>query len=586
MKAFYQSKKGNFQKDLVKVQKQLKWLSLLRFLIFSGSLFLLYCFWANASFMFAILFIGIIAFVVVLNKYLLLTKNKNLLQELIAINITEIEALEGGYESLDSGEEFKDASHFYSYDIDLFGQGSFFQFLNRTCTQAGKLKLSGLLASNDILAIENKQKAIEELAEKVDWRQYFSATANLVKVNTSIDTLLAWMENYKTVFPKNIAIFAYIFSATTLVLLTGALLNVWGFTIFTVWSFLGFSISGFYVKKVNTIYKNANLAKNSFNQYFKLIASIENETFSSEHLKTYQKCIAQEGQKVSEIIKEFSDILDALDQRNNILIAFVGNAFFLRDLLIASKTEKWIQKHQSKTRTWFDVIAYFDAQNSLANFKYNHTTFVFPEITANATVLNAVNLGHPLIAESKRVNNSFSINSEGFFIITGSNMAGKSTFLRTISLSMVMANVGLPLCADSVSYTPIKLITSMRTSDSLNENTSYFFAELKRLKFVTEALKGERYFILLDEILKGTNSVDKAKGSIKFVEKLVSLKATGMIATHDLSLCEITATHSQIENYYFDATTQNDELVFDYKLKDGICENMNASFLLKKMGIV
>ncbi|MGK0235486.1 MAG: DNA mismatch repair ATPase MutS, partial [Psychroserpens sp.] len=160
------------------------------------------------------------------------------------------------------------------------------------------------------------------------------------------------------------------------------------------------------------------------------------------------------------------------------------------------------------------------------------------------------------------------------------------TFLRTVSLAIIMANTGLPICAKEVKYSPIQLITSMRTSDSLTDDESYFFSELKRLKYIIEQIKSEKYFIILDEILKGTNSTDKAIGSRKFVEKLVASNATGIIATHDLSLCEISTTLEQVKNYYFDAEIINDELHFDYTFKTGICQNMNASFLLKKMEII
>ena len=165
-------------------------------------------------------------------------------------------------------------------------------------------------------------------------------------------------------------------------------------------------------------------------------------------------------------------------------------------------------------------------------------------------------------------------------------MAGKSTFLRTVSLQIVMGNIGLPVCAEKAEYNPIKLITSMRTTDSLTDDESYFFSELKRLKFIVDAIKTDRYFIILDEILKGTNSTDKAIGSRKFVEKLVASNSTGIIATHDLSLCAAAEELPEVKNYFFDARIENDELFFDYTFKPGICQNMNASFLLKKMQIV
>lgn len=279
------------------------------------------------------------------------------------------------------------------------------------------------------------------------------------------------------------------------------------------------------------------------------------------------------------------------------LFGIFGNAFALWDLKQSYKIEKWITTYNHKVENWFMVIAFFDAQNSLANYVFNHPKHVFPKINNDNFTITAKNLGHPLLIENKRIDNDFNIKNDEFFIITGANMAGKSTFLRTVSLGIVMANIGLPVCAESFDYTPIKLITSMRTSDSLSDDESYFFSELKRLKYIVDAISNEassfregqdvkKYFIILDEILKGTNSHDKAIGSRKFVEKLVNCNATGIIATHDLSLCEITKTLKEVKNYYFDAEIINDELHFDYTFKKGICQNMNASFLLKKMDIV
>jgi DNA mismatch repair ATPase MutS len=303
-------------------------------------------------------------------------------------------------------------------------------------------------------------------------------------------------------------------------------------------------------------------------------------------LREKQQQIQTESQKASTIFAKFSKVLDAFDQRNNLLIDFFGNAFLLRDLQQVHNVEKWMNRYKDVVEDWFKVIAFFDAQNSLANFAFNHPNYVFPEIEKNKGVIISKNLGHPLLKESERIDNDFKIENHQFFIITGANMAGKSTFLRTVSLAIVMANMGMPVCAEKFKYSPIKLITSMRTSDSLADNESYFFSELKRLKFIVDEIKNEDYFIILDEILKGTNSTDKAIGSKKFVQKLVASNSTGIIATHDLSLCEIEKELSEVLNYYFDAEIINDELHFDYKLKVGTCKNMNASFLLKKMEIV
>ena len=245
-----------------------------------------------------------------------------------------------------------------------------------------------------------------------------------------------------------------------------------------------------------------------------------------------------------------------------------------------------MENYKDKVEDWFEVVAFFDAYNSLGNYAFNHQQYIYPQIVDKQSDTKVTQLGHPLLKTEKRVDNDFEIKNQQFFIITGANMAGKSTFLRTVSLHIVMANVGLPVCAASSIYSPVKLITSMRTSDSLTDDSSYFFSELTRLKYIVDAIKQDNYFIILDEILKGTNSTDKAIGSRKFVEKLVASHATGIIATHDLSLCEIEKHLEEVKNYYFDAQIINDELYFDYTFKKGICQNMNASFLLKKMEIV
>ncbi|WP_316930920.1 MutS-related protein [Lacinutrix jangbogonensis] len=281
-----------------------------------------------------------------------------------------------------------------------------------------------------------------------------------------------------------------------------------------------------------------------------------------------------------------SKAMDALDNRNNLISAIFGNGYFLTDIKNSLVIEQWIESYHDKVEDWFEVVTFFDAYNSLGNYAFNHKQYVYPKILEIGKQTTVSELGHPLLKTEKRIDNDFKIENEQFFIITGANMAGKSTFLRTVSLHIVMANVGLPVCAKSSEYVPVKLITSMRTSDSLTDDSSYFFSELTRLKHIVDAIKTDSYFIILDEILKGTNSTDKAIGSRKFVEKLVASNATGIIATHDLSLCEIEKELEEVKNYYFDAQIIDDELYFDYTFKQGICQNMNASFLLKKMEIV
>ncbi len=583
---FYISEKQLFEQKLSSLKKKLATSSTLRLLVFLSTAFGIYFFFGETKIMATIAIIGFILFLYLISKHTDLQYKRDLVKSLIKINQTEINVLNRDYVELDEGNEFVEPTHFYSYDIDLFGRGSFFQYINRTVTSEGKNELAKNLTANEILAIENKQEAIKELAQIPKWRQHFSAIASLVKVQHPAKVIVDWIHNYKAVFPKLLSFLPIVVSVISVILIVLASTKLINGQFVIIWFFIGLGVSGRYLKKVNIIYEDASRAKDTFKQYHKLLNEIETTTFTSQVLKEKQQDIQTESQKASLIFAKFSKTLDALDQRNNLIIAVLGNAFLLRDVQEAYKIEQWINRYKNKIENWFKVIAFFDAQNSLANVAFNHPAYIFPEINTNKEVIVAQNLGHPLLKETQRIDNNYTIENQQFFIITGANMAGKSTFLRTVSLSIVMANMGLPVCAEAFKYNPIKLITSMRTSDSLADDESYFFSELKRLKFIVEEIKNTEYFIILDEILKGTNSTDKAIGSKKFVQKLVASNSTGIIATHDLSLCEIEKELTEIENYYFDAEIINDELHFDYKLKEGVCKNMNASFLLKKMEIV
>ncbi len=583
---FYTEQLAKFEAESIQLKKKLYVSSLLRLGAFIGIVGCVYFFFGTVSTLMLTAGFCVILFVYLLIKHQDLLQNYNLNQALIEINKVELKALNRDYLTFDDGKEFVDPKHPYSYDIDLFGRGSFFQYCNRTATVEGKNEFAKELISNNIDDIEGKQEGIKELSEKPSWRQHFTAIASLVKVQHSAKDISTWIHNYSSVFKKSLAYVPTVFSVLSIVVIALFILNVIPEIILLLWLFLGLGISGFYLKKVNLLYNNACNAKDTFKQYHRLLHEIETTTFSSELLKSKQQEICTESKKASVIFKDYSKLLDALDQRNNVIIAIFGNGFFLRDLHQAYKIEQWILTYNAKVEEWFKVIAFFDSQNSLANFAFNHPSYVFPAIKEKSKIIAAEQLGHVLLKEKQRIDNDFTIDNQQFFIITGANMAGKSTFLRTVSLSIVMANLGLPVCAKSFNYNPIKLITSMRTSDSLADDESYFFSELKRLKFIVEEIKTDTYFIILDEILKGTNSTDKAIGSKKFVQKLVASNSTGIIATHDLSLCEIEKELSVIRNYYFDAEIINDELIFDYQLKDGVCKNMNASFLLKKMEIV
>jgi len=582
---FYNEQLQIHKKSLEAIKRQLNTSSLLRLLVFLILAFGIYLAFGQPQLIVAISILGVAIFLFLVTRHGKLQYKRDLIKKCIAINEIELKVLTRDFHELPSGEKFKNPNHFYSQDIDLFGKGSFYQYLNRTALESGSHYLADLLTGNDIKEIDKKQEAIKELAQEATWRQQFAAMAQLVQTKASSASVIQWLKNYQSFIPKGTKIGAQGFSIISIILIAlyiGGIISGW---MLFGWFSIGLAITGRFLKRINTLSTHISQIQSTFEQFYKLLDHIENHDRSSHILVEKRALIYNETQKASLVLKQFSRKLDALDQRNNMLIGVLTNGFLLRDLYIVHHIEAWITQHKSSVENWFSVIAFFDAYNSLGNYAFNHQSQHYPAIVDQG-LIEATQTGHPLLNPDTCIFNDFKIDDEQFFIITGANMAGKSTFLRTVALHIVMANIGLPVCAKTATYNPIKLITSMRTTDSLTDDESYFYSELKRLKFIVDQIKTDRYFIILDEILKGTNSTDKAIGSRKFIDKLVASKSTGIIATHDLSLTVAAEELDEVENYYFDAQIINGELYFDYTLKEGVCQNMNASFLLKKMEIV
>lgn len=584
-KTFYHDREAQSSAELKKLNSQIIRTSTLRLMVFLLTAGGVYWLRFELLYLVLVLIIGISSFVYLLLQHQNFKQKRDIAAALVQINTMELQVLEGNYSRLNDGKEFIDPAHFYSYDIDLFGSGSFFQYTNRTATRAGKDLFARLLTENLHEEILLKQEALKELATKPAWMQHFKAIAVQVKVEQAANEVASWFLSYQPTLKQGLKWVPSIFSLISLVIIGLTVLKLMNPQFILIWFFIGLGISAVYFKKVTKLYQKADRSKSMIKQYQQLLAHIESENFEASILKKRCESMASGTHKATVLFARFSSLLDAFDQRNNLFVALLGNAFFLRDIHLTYRIETWIDNHARHLEKWFDVIAFFDAYNSLGTFVFNHPTYSFPALDSNIG-LEAIELSHPLLKKEGRVSNDFFIEKQQFFIITGANMAGKSTFLRSVSLAILMANIGLPVCATSFRYSPIKLLTSMRTTDSLAQDESYFYAELKRLKFVVEALQTDPYFVILDEILKGTNSEDKSKGSIKFVERLVGLKATGLIATHDLSLCTIEEQRAEVKNYYFDVDMKDNALHFDYLLRPGVCKNMNATFLLKQMRIV
>jgi hypothetical protein len=568
------------------LNKKLLQSSLIRITVFLLTIAALIWFWGEAKFMVATLLLSIIAFVVLVSRHQNIKHKKTIVKRLITINENESKALNGDVSMFKNGEVYKDEQHVFSADLDIFGDRSFFQFINRTATNEGESKLADVILSNDYCDISEKQSAIKNLAEKIQFRQQFTAEADAVQQEVSNHVIIEFFKNHKAFIPKLMRWLPNVFAVLSVFVATAYFLDYLKLSQLGLWALIGLVITGVYVKKVSAFSSQINQIQTYFANQQNVVHLIENESFNADLLKHFQSNVASEQQNVSDLIGQFNKMVDGFEQRNNMLLGVVLNAFLLWDLRYGYKLEGWIKSHGYKVEQWLTSISNFDAYNSLANFAYNHPHFTYPQLTETGhTILKSKDAVHPLIPKNEAVTNSFELHNHHFWIVTGANMAGKSTFLRTVGLQIVMSNLGLPVSASHAIYKPIPVITSMRTADSLQDESSYFYAELSRLKFIINTIEEQAYFIILDEILKGTNSKDKAEGSQKFIQKLNQTSSVGIIATHDISLCDLAEENASLFNYHFDAEILNDELNFDYQLKSGVCQNMNASFLMKKMAI-
>lgn len=521
-----------------------------------------------------------------------LFRRKEYLEKKIEINTHELQAIDYDTSALDGGSEFINPAHLYSYDLDVFGDRSLFQYINRTSTELGKKRLAAWfnahLESKE--AIEKRQQAVRELSQELELRQRFRILGLLYKGKSADEAEInAWASSssyYKSrPLLRALPLIVLLINATLIGLAIGGLMPS---TIAGV-VFVGFSLFSFVfskgIAKIQAMYgkKLGILAT-----YAGLIHIIEEKQMHSQALKEVKELVGGEKQSASQAVKRLTALMNALDQRNNVMLALILNGLFFWELRQIMRIETWKEQYASELSHWLEAIGEMDAYCSLATFAYNHPGYTYPQITAAPFDLQAHTMGHPLMRRDKCVRNDINIEKRPFFIIiTGANMAGKSTYLRTVGVNYLLACIGLPVWAQEMKLYPARLVTSLRTSDSLSDNESYFFAELKRLKLIIDKLAaGEELFIILDEILKGTNSMDKQKGSFALVKQLIALQANGIIATHDLLLGTLIEAFPQnIRNYCFEADINNNELTFSYQMKNGIAKNMNACFLMKKMGI-
>lgn len=566
------------------ISKRSKLLSTSRVISFgSGVLFFVLFLNGGPGFYLYLVFAALLLFFFILNKdkqnHILKTRAANL----VDIDQEEIARLHGELSGLDAGEQYLDPKHVYSQDLDIFGKNSLFQHVNRSSLDGSKDLLASWFSQPATLReVRERQHAILELKRQEEWTLQLQARMRGVKATRSGDIKL---QNAASSNEILIAFFtALIFSSVTLAIMAlGAIgwinpLLIW---VAVIVNAIALFIYNLKVQKKAT--KSSYLLK-ALQVFLTGMEHIKAGSFHSSLLVDAQNIV---DRKALKSIKSLKQIVYLLDSRENLMWVLV-NLTLLVDLYSFCLLNMWIRKYGKAFNTWIEVIYQFEAYGSCASYWQLHPDFTLPDLQKTGTTWTAESLGHPLIDPSQRITNDFALDSK-INLVTGSNMSGKSTFLRTIGLNTIMSWAGLPVCASKLTLSPFQPYTSMRTQDDLSAGASSFYAELKRLQGLFTILEHDeqpRTLFLLDEILKGTNSHDRHTGGLGIIERLLALNSMGFVSTHDLALADHYEKDVRVRSLSFVSEMKEDQLHFDYKLQEGKCQSTNASQLMKIMNII
>lgn len=532
---------------------------------------------------FLVLFIGFIRIA------LTLSDKKKLLEKLLFLNRNEAGVLKYQPNQFDNGITFTSNDN-YAGDLDIFGANSLYHLLNRTTTHHGAQALAGLLQQSLLKkeAIEQQQEAVRMLGTQKELRQLITAHGLLHEEKEgNLHDVASWLRwppilhgkkgpnALRLLVPSfNIgSIIFYLFTGNYLPLLAGY--------------FIGWCVIGAFAKQINRQHTMLGKKQSILDQYAAILRLFNGVDKGSSTLLQREQATAAEAHRA---IKKLSRLSGLFDQRINMLVLIFLNGFFLYDLQCMWSLENWKAVNKDRFDKWIACVGAIEVLNSLATFAFNNPAYHWPAVNTSGLSVAGKALAHPLIPAAECVANDFTMGvQEQLVLVTGSNMSGKTTFLRTVGVNLLLAQCGAPVCAGSFAFTPMNILSSIRVSDSLQEHTSYFMAELKRLKHIVRHVQeqGSPALVLIDEILRGTNSEDKTHGSEMFIKKLLQYNCLTMFATHDLSLSKLEAElPGQLSNYCFESIIRDGELIFDYTLQRGVAKNRNASFLMQKMEII
>ena len=528
----------------------------------------------------------LILFVWVANIHSKVINNKKYASILFDINNTSLQRLKGEWANFpDIGEEFIDTEHKYSSDLDIFGKNSIFQWINTSYTYSGRTKLKEKLIDpcNNIQLINLRQEAIKELSKKITFRQMLITESIAIKPTTSpMDTLYSWGKTYNKFYEKKCFILLVRILPIITIFLTilPFISSKVPFYIPLIMYFINSLILAPHSENKTKVLNEVYTFKNNLFTYYKIIKLIEKTNFESTYLKNLEiPCSSKELKKLSKISQKIA--------LRGSSIYMIINIFLLWDYQCLISLGKWKKICGIDLKISIDSIGEIESLSSLSLIHFDNPDWVFPKISKDGFKILAENLGHPLLTQNRICNSLNMIEPTSTLLITGSNMSGKSTFLRTLGINLVLSYIGTPVCANNFEVSIMDIYTCMRISDSLEKNTSSFYAELVRIKMIVSAAKEDKkVFFLLDEIFKGTNSFDRHTGAKILIKQLQHYGAKGLISTHDLELGELeNESNSKIKNYHFREYYKNDEIFFDYKLRPGISTTRNALYLLKLAGL-
>ncbi len=592
MQEFFNQRKESFLQVADKLKSKSSSISILRVFIFLSIVTLLVLLLKNGLYLYFTFGIvaSFIAFGLLVNYHQKIKKSFLLNTHLAEINHEEVNRIDLKLSKFDSGDQYLTEGHPYSFDLDIFGPHSIYQLVSRCTTTFGKDRLAEVLQNpmqkTDIV---KRQEAIKELTKKLDWRQKLEAIGKMHTQNdkAELQDFYKWLSNTSSI--KNLPAFS-IFTIFIWVLFSIAsyliVIDLFPFYWIFIFNIITAITLGPKLKTIQKITLALSKAKHQLNAVSELISEIESQSFESDLLRQFQEQFKEKNFTAHQSIKKLNSVVDLLNNRGN-NIYLIANSFLMLDFFLLNKAEKWRHNYANHVKDWFSTLGQFEALFSFAAYSYAHPDYSFPELSDEKFSINGKQIGHPLIEHDKRVNNDFEMNGQGAIsLITGSNMAGKSTFLRSLGVNIVLAQTGAPVCADSFSISSCKIFTSMRTKDNLEESISTFYAELLRINGLIKSIDEQTpTFFLLDEILKGTNSHDRHIGAQSLMQQLNQSNAFGLVSTHDVELHELTSKMKNFKNFSFHSSMVDGNLKFDYQLKTGPCLNFNAIELMKKMGI-